>query len=172
MLKLSVFLLLTIYYIHSSAQDIESFSKDITALATESTLESRCNGNIFIFTPECADHISYLTFYLSNWAPPLILIDYERSFKSLSRTEIDKWQYYLEWKGPCSLIFICDLSQSSNTSMGFLEYPKLIRHFDQVSLSVRSSQVAFYFIDGHGHRAIEALENIPPKDLADSVQCW
>lgn len=88
----------------------EEFAKDIAQMITESTLESNCEGNVFITSRGCSDFLDYMLVQLSEWAPPVLLVTFQE-YKKIRSTEV--WTTFLAWeKRPCSIVFVCDLLRS------------------------------------------------------------
>lgn len=100
----------------ADAVDLE-FSKDISSIIVESTLKSKCDGNVFVITKECEEYIGYVIMYISDWAPPVLIVSF-KDFDEMSSKEKDNWNLFLSWKRrPCSLIFICDLMRNPSMAI-------------------------------------------------------
>jgi len=96
---------------YTDSADLE-LAKDIISLVTDTTVQSKCDGNVFVVSKECEDFIGLSLMSLSLWAPPITLVSF--TGPSPFPENIRKlWTKFLGWdRRPCSLIFVCDLFHS------------------------------------------------------------
>jgi len=72
------------------------FSKDITSLVVESTLKSKCVGNVFVITKECEDFIDHALMSIRNWAPPVVIVSF-KNFEKITFKEKEFWKFFISW---------------------------------------------------------------------------